>query len=347
MPSRNILVMPILGMLSLSVVIASGLAADPEKADAFAASAETRILPQPNVRGDDASWFFLVKELRHVASGQFWTKPWAEIAANGSDPVPSLKEFHDLLAGRGVKLLLVPIPAKAIVYPEKLDSKFQASDAWPMTPFLDRIKEQGIDVVDLESAFLDLRSSEKDSPLYCTQDAHYSPVAIEKIADRLATELRGDVSGQENAFQLGDPEEMTITGDQVAGSEWEGTVPGETLTVRKVLHEGVVGVEPDPESPVLLLGDSHTLVFHEGAAGGMHCKGAGLADHLSQRLGLAVDLVGVRGSGMVQARKQLFYRAAAEPGFWDRKKVVIWVFSVREFTQSTDRLIAIPLDRQP
>ena len=77
----------------------------------------------------------------------------------------------------------------------------------------------------------------------------------------------------------------------------------------------------------------------------MHCSGAGVIDHLAVRLGVVPDLVGVRGSGLVQARKQLFYKAASTPGYWESKKLVIWLFSVREFTQSTDRFISIPLER--
>ncbi len=49
-------------------------------------------------------------------------------------------------------------------------------------------------------------------------------------------------------------------------------------------------VAPDRNSPVILLGDSHNLVFQAG--GDMHATGAGLADQLAYELGFAVDLVG-------------------------------------------------------
>ena len=38
-------------------------------------------------------------------------------------------------------------------------------------------------------------------------------------------------------------------------------------------------MEPDRTSPVLVLGDSHVLVFHDG--GDMHAAGAGLPDQLA------------------------------------------------------------------
>jgi hypothetical protein len=71
-----------------------------------------------------------------------------------------------------------------------------------------------------------------------------------------------------------------------------------------------------------------------------------LLDQLAFELQFAPDHVGVRGSGLVQARKQLFFqKGSAIPGYWDKKKVVVWVFSVREFTQSSDRIMTIPIER--
>ena len=46
----------------------------------------------------------------------------------------------------------------------------------------------------------------------------------------------------------------------------------------------------------------------------------------------------------MQARKALYGKAKATPGFWGGKKLVIWVFSCREFTQSRDKLMTIPIE---
>lgn len=317
---------------------------DSEKAIAFAEEAGRRIEEKPSVRGDEESWFFLVQELRHIAKGDFWNKPWEQIAANGGDPVASMLEFQELLEDRGIRLIIAPVPAKARIYPDRLDSDYRREDPAPLTPFIELLQEAGLTVLDFDSAFRELRGSNHSLKLYCAQDAHYSPEAIEFFADRVVLEMEVE-SAKGGPIVMGDETTIQITGDQVVGSEWEGNVEKESLTASPVLEEGKRGITPNPESPFLLLGDSHTLVFHEGAEVGMHFRGAGLVDQLSHRLGEAIDLVGVRGSGMVQARKQLYFRAASEPGFWDRKKIVIWVFSEREWTQSTDRLVSIPLDR--
>jgi alginate O-acetyltransferase complex protein AlgJ len=89
----------------------------------------------------------------------------------------------------------------------------------------------------------------------------------------------------------------------------------------------------DTASPILLLGDSHTLVFHAGAD--LHGVGAGLADQLAAELGIPVDVIGVCGSGATPARKNLMRRIQADPAYLTGKKVVIWCFAAREFTEST------------
>ena len=320
------------------------LAGNEDKSLAFAREVEQRILPQPSVQGDDPTWFFLVKELRHLAEGRFWQRPWSEVAENGSDPIPSILEFHNLLKERGIDLLLVPVPAKGAIYPEKLASDFEPGDPASTSEFFHLIEEAGVSVLDLDPVFREAREREETKPLYCRQDAHFSPAAIELVADSIAKML-GLKAEEESSFEIADSSEVSIVGDQIAGTDWEGSVPPETIHLRKVSQSGSEGVKPDPASPVLLLGDSHTLVFHEGKAAGMHTEGAGLHDHLSARAGYALDLVGVRGSGLVQARKALFYHATSEPGYWEKKKHVVWLFSVREFTQSRDKLISIPLDR--
>lgn len=326
------------------IVIWSGLssAQDP---DSFAALATERILEQPSVRGDHEDWFFLVKELRHLGTGNFWEKPWDEVAVNQADPIPYLLEFHNLLAERGVQLVLAPIPTKAATYPEYLIEGHEAGAGPSIIPFLERLEEAGLSVIDVETELRNFAAMDSANPVFCRQDAHLSPMGIEVLTKCIAERCRSIVDEGASEFDVSKATALQISGDQVVESDWEGKIPQETLSIRYVSSRGEKGIEPSPESEILVLGDSHTLVFHSGAATGMHCKGGGIVDHLSYLLKEPVDLIGVRGSGMVQARKQLFYHATGHPEYWAGKKVVVWVFSIREFTQSRDRFIAIPLDR--
>ena len=77
-----------------------------------------------------------------------------------------------------------------------------------------------------------------------------------------------------------------------ASSVW--CICGLTLNLVKTVNGG--SIEPDENSPVLVMGDSHTLVFHDPT---LLSGNAGLVDHLSARFGFPVDLIGTRGSGSI------------------------------------------------
>jgi hypothetical protein len=125
--------------------------------------------------------------------------------------------------------------------------------------------------------------------------------------------------------------------------EIQGDLGGdkENVVLRFVRPQGQAGrVEPDRASPILVLGDSHVLVFHDG--GDMHATGAGLSDQLAFALGAPVDLLGVRGSGATSARVSLARRARARSDYLIAKKVIIWCFGARELTQA-DAWKLVPL----
>jgi alginate O-acetyltransferase complex protein AlgJ len=118
-----------------------------------------------------------------------------------------------------------------------------------------------------------------------------------------------------------------------------GLATPEAVALRVVEAPGGGPVTPSRESPLLLLGDSYTLVFHAG--GDMHARGAGLADQLALELGFPVDLVGVRGSGATPARINLSRR----PGGLAGKKLVVWCFGARELTEAPQGWANVPVVR--
>jgi alginate O-acetyltransferase complex protein AlgJ len=71
----------------------------------------------------------------------------------------------------------------------------------------------------------------------------------------------------------------------------------------------------------------------------MLAKGGGLFDHLCKELAFTVDLVGVRGSGATPVRIRLLRAQEHLNG----KKLVIWCFTAREFTQSQKGWMKVPL----
>ena len=107
---------------------------------------------------------------------------------------------------------------------------------------------------------------------------------------------------------------------------------GAQRLIRPSCHEHFDGGRApitDRDSPIVLLGDSHLLVFHIGTD--MHAIGAGLGDHLAARLGFPLDVVGVRGSGATASRMTLVRRRDNLEG----KRMIIWCLSARELTEAS------------
>lgn len=307
-----------------------------------------------NIRGDDSGWFFMKRELKQLAAEKFWEKNWAAVAVNKTDPTPHLVTFNDLLKAKGVKLLMVPIPAKASIYPDKVAAEFAPGSALPLKAYYDELRKQGVEVLDLEPVLNTARAEsggEGKDKLYCQQDSHFSPLTAEIIAGLVKHAVENEAwykSQPKEVFKRSKQETLTITGDQVKDGAFAPAPEPEVLSLRYAGREvdgKIEALAADKNSQVLLLGDSHTMVFSDGGKAGMHCQSAGLQDQLQYELGFAIDRVSNKGSGIMQARKNLvLMRVRKEPGFWEKKKLVVWVFSVREFTQSSDRMMKLPIE---
>lgn len=283
-------------------------------------------------------WLFFAPELRSLGAGRFWGPAAAQASSTPNkayaDPLPAILDFKAQLDKKGIELLLVPVPAKAVIYPEEVSSARAGAGAPRLDPhhqeFYKLLAQRGVRVLDLAPAFLQARSG-KAGPLYCKQDTHWSGAACALAAQRIAAEVkkRPWVKSVKTRTFTTQPQTITITGDLWQMLD-DASLPKERLAltvVREKTAGGVAPVAPWRQSPVLLLGDSHNLVFHGG--GDMLAQGAGLPDHLARQLGFPVDLVAVRGSGATPARVNLLRRGDNLAG----KKLVVWCFTVREFTE--------------
>lgn len=328
--------------------------------DAFAEQAglaATSAPTQMGVRGTDTNWWFLRNELEHMASGEFWKGDLATTTSTGTDPMPVIKKYADELSALGVRLILVPVPPKAAIYPDKfvpvaMDADQPAAGAIHTgSGFLQELTKLGVEVIDLEPEFSTLRSNSADS-VYCAQDSHWSPATCQHTAKILADLIRGEAYVAEAASAFGQPivrtegETIDIHGDLLTDAE-KAVEPKETLPISHVGTGSESAPTPltiDKTSPVLVVGDSHTLVFNEGASVGMHDKGAGLVDHLAAELGFPVDREASKGSGADSARANVARRSKGEVDLWETKKVVFWVFSAREFSRGKWRPIPANVD---
>jgi alginate O-acetyltransferase complex protein AlgJ len=289
---------------------------------------------------------FLGKELRRLGAGKFWGEDAKKVSQAAkpeqADPLPAILDFQAQMDKAGIQLLLVPVPPKAVVYPDKVCDVGKVGDGGPQRldtahqEFYALLRRNGVQVLDLTDELIAHRD-DKDGATYCKQDSHWSGTGCVLAARRIAAEIKGNpwLKDAPRLVLASEVRTVPIEGDL------RQALPGDKPEMEKISLR-FVGVktgadlappEPDRASPVVLLGDSHTLVFHSG--GDMLATGAGLADQLALELGFAVDLIGVRGSGATPARVNLLRQARAKEDYLSRKKLVIWCFAAREFTESS------------
>jgi len=296
-------------------------------------------------------WLFLHNELRHVSVGAFWGAAAAKVsrAAKYADPLPAILDYKASCEKLGIELLVMPVPPKAIVYADKLTDRVRP-DAKGAIPRLDTAHQafykllaaKGVAVLDLTDDFLAARAA--GEKVFCKQDTHWSGRACVLAAKRIAERVKGRdwVKAVPRKTYATEEIDVQISGDLRRAMK-AAKPPAESLPLRFVGTKGADGpvpIEPAPAAALLLLGDSHGLVFHMG--GDMHAKGAGLVDQMAFELGRPIERVAVKGSGATPSRISLYRKQKRLAGYLATKKLIVWCFAAREFTESSGwRLVPV------
>jgi len=291
-------------------------------------------------------WLFLSSDIRFLSVGQFWGADAAKVSRahkpESADPIPAIVDFHDQLKKRGIDLLLMPVPPKAAIYPEKIlpDVDLHGETAAPyLARFYEELRKREIDVVDLAPVFLQNRTNEH-GPVFCKTDTHWSGFGCVLAAQTIKEKIHDKLSGQPRKDYAAEWKEITIKGDlgDLAGPNVKKPEP-EKIAVRTISDKQTgAAINPDPNSPLLIIGDSHTLVFHDFLA-----EKSGLLDQLAYETGFAPDLIGTRGSGSTSVRISLYRRARKDADYLAKKKIVVWCFAAREFSESDQGWDKVPV----
>ncbi|MDB6037339.1 MAG: hypothetical protein JWM99_1180, partial [Verrucomicrobiales bacterium] len=125
-------------------------------------------------------WYFFKPGLNYMLLRHDSTH--ASDATN--DPVAAIVDFRNQLEARGFRLLVLPIPNKESIYPDRVTprAKNLRSVMAPRTrEVLEGLSRAGVEVVDLFKEFSEVRRRDGPSaktPLYLAQDTHWSPAGV-------------------------------------------------------------------------------------------------------------------------------------------------------------------------
>jgi alginate O-acetyltransferase complex protein AlgJ len=275
----------------------------------------------------DSSWLFYRKSLEFgIAEG---------IARQDSahNPLPHLLRLQQFLQSRQVELLVVPVPPKSEVYPERLLGNTASLPNALVNPegraFLRTLQQAGIEVVDLLPPLLEAKATdiEATEPLYQVHDTHWGWRGIVVAAEQLLTRIHAyawypEIAGSTEAYSIA-PTPMTRLGDLVERLpvERQGAYPPDSLMGNRILKDGEP-VQPQAGSPIVLIGDSFTGVYEL-----TDCKSAGIGAHLAFGTGIPVEIITSWGGGPnVRGR---FLRARGNR--LDNVRLVIYLMAERDF----------------
>jgi hypothetical protein len=258
------------------------------------------------------------------------------------NPLPAIGAFRKLLARHGVDLLFVPVPTKVEIYPDKAAvapggaagfDRFAGNVVNPFErKFLLDLAAEGVESVDLMPALLAERAHaagkhEAGEPLYQAQDTHWTSRGLELAAKLVAERIRRypwyhQLAAHRRSFRVQDAS-FTRHGDLHARlpEADKSRYQPETLVGHQVLASDGTPYDDDPDSPVVVLGDSFTGVYEL-----MDCEHAGVSAHISREIGYPVDLVMSYGGGP-NVRQKLLRRGEAALG---TKKLVVWMMTARD-----------------
>jgi hypothetical protein len=267
---------------------------------------------------------------------------------NLRNPLVAMEDFRDRLAARGIKLLLVPIPGKPSIYPEKLYPGFRGEAVSPTLHLIEDLRKRGFETADLFTPLMRAKA-EGRFQLYLKRDTHWTPQGLEIAADVLAARIKELVPGLDAAAEASGAGAKSAP---VAGSEatparsprfavkdtavmrWGDIAEMTKVPDRKsVWEEEKVEAHPifdlaadkpykdDPGSPVLWLGDSFSRIYQTDAPGS-----AGIIAQVAYRLGRPLASIVNDGGASTVVRQQL----ARRPELLQGKKLVVWTFVERD-----------------
>lgn len=282
-------------------------------------------------------WLFYRPDVEYLTDGPFLDPERLRRRAHGKtavqpDPVKGILDFNRQLERRGITLIVVPVPTKPMIEPDRLNASV-APDAAPQNSsfpkFKSRLEAAGVTVFDPTPTLLEFRRAGQDA--YLETDTHWTPEAMTAVASELAKKIGPTVT------PTGKPEIVTNLGDLA-----------DMLKLPKrqrVLEPQTVAITPitgglREDSSILLLGDSFSNIYSLESMG--WGANAGFGEQISMCLGERIDKIAINAGGAFSSRQALARQLVGVTNRLAKKRVVIYEFSMRDLAQGDWKIIDLP-----
>lgn len=283
-----------------------------------------------------------------VAGKQDWSfyRPGIEYrvrpagSEKGDDPAQCIIRFRDQLNTLGIDLLVVVVPNKETIYPDRLVSHI--GNALPgrsahAQALLATLQQHQVKTVDLFAPLAKARQASSASNLYLANDTHWSPQGMEIAARTVATAIRQNaaLAAPETPHEYALQDTLVERRGDILDMSRLPTLgvafAPETAHTRQVyeIERDSSGAEIGRtlykdalrDARILLLGDSFSRIYQTDAP-----RSAGFAAHLAAQLGEPLATLVSDGGASTLVRQKL----ARKPALLRKKRLVVWEFVERD-----------------
>lgn len=270
-----------------------------------------------------------------------WLFPRAETAIPAT-AAPPLRETAAALRAHGATLVVISVPAKSAVYPERLTGSGggELERHSHVSAVLQELRDAGARVLDLGPVLHGLKTSDTaEEFVFSPQSAYWSPRGmaqgafaaanfIQQQPGYAALPLQPSLAVMTPAMGLATPGDLVTALDS---PRHQSRYAAQTVPlIRLLTAEKKEPLASDPSSPVALLGGQCVRVYDDPLPG--HPVGvlpealgssAGFAQHLAWYLSMSLD-VHTTGSSLDAAKNWLVARPEADR---KAKRLIVWVLS--------------------
>ncbi len=283
-------------------------------------------------------WLFFAGDYEYLINPGFLRREKLHkrmLAGVQPDPVRAVIDFKEQLAKRGIRLILLPVPVKPMIYADQLGGKTIPVQNSSFAEFKKQMEAAGITVIDLADDFVAMRQNECEP--YLKTDTHWTPEAMEFTARKIAGEIGSQFADvhfpSHKATNLGDIAAMLTLPD------CERYFPVETVSVRDY------NSRPQRDSEILLLGDSFANIYSLPAMN--WGENGGLAEALGAFCNTPVDAILRNDAGAFATRQLLANELKRGRDRLAGKKVVVYEFAIRELVNGDWKMLDLTLGKVP
>lgn len=303
---------------------------------------------QANVLRGEAGWLYHLSDVYYSTNSGF-------LRGNDADApqIRALIDFKRQLGRRGIRLMVVPLPVKTMIYPEHLGlattthAQSDGAVAVAQNPSFARyrraLESAGISVFDPTETLLRAKAQAR-VPLFIPGDAHWSFEGMDTVAGALTDAIKSQIDLPSSApvayMRRSAPVQHTPDLWRILQRATGKRYPvKQRQTVQRVFTSQGTLWKASRQADILLMGDSFANIYSHGGPWG---TAAGLSEQLSYHLQRPLDKIVIEGGGMNETREELRDRMLRDEDVLAGKRLVVYEFTSRYLMLRKWKTIRLP-----